>query len=43
MCNTDKNDPNAIEKAIIFASCKIGKNGAAQGFLSEEELLKIKV
>jgi ribokinase len=33
----------AIEKAIIFASYKIGENGAALGFLSEEELLKIEV
>jgi len=37
-------DPNyAIEKAIIFASYKIGENGAAQGFLSEEDLLGIKI
>jgi ribokinase len=38
------NDPYyAIEKAIIFASYKIGEKGAAQGFLTEEELLKIKL
>ncbi|GMO59761.1 MAG: hypothetical protein Ta2A_05760 [Treponemataceae bacterium] len=32
----------AIEKAIIFASYKIGEKGAAEGFLTEDELLKIK-
>jgi ribokinase len=41
--NKTKDPHYAIEKAIIFASYKIGENGAAQGFLSEEELLKIKV
>ena len=41
--NKTKDPYYAIEKAIIFASYKIGENGAAQGFLSEEELLKIKV
>ena len=36
------NDPYySIEKAIIFASYKIGEKGAAQGFLTETELLKI--
>jgi len=36
------NDPYySIEKAIIFASYKIGEKGAAQGFLTEAELLKI--
>jgi acarbose 7IV-phosphotransferase len=40
--NKAKDPYYAIEKAIIFASYKIGENGAAQGFLSEEELLKIK-
>jgi acarbose 7IV-phosphotransferase len=40
--NKTKDPYYAIEKAIIFASYKIGENGAAQGFLSEEELLKIK-
>jgi len=41
--NKTKDPYYAIEKAIIFASYKIGENGAAQGFLSEEELLEIKV
>jgi acarbose 7IV-phosphotransferase len=41
--NKTKDLHYAIEKAIIFASYKIGENGAAQGFLSEEELLKIEV
>ena len=37
------NDPYyAIEKAIVFASYKIGEKGAAEGFLTEEELLGIK-
>jgi acarbose 7IV-phosphotransferase len=37
------NDPYyAIEKAIVFASYKIGEKGAAEGFLTEEELLEIK-
>ncbi|MDR3275841.1 MAG: carbohydrate kinase family protein [Treponema sp.] len=31
----------AIEKATLFASYKIGERGAAQGFLTEAELLKI--
>jgi ribokinase len=31
----------SIEKAIIFSSYKIGEKGAAEGFLTEEELLKI--
>ena len=31
----------SIEKAILFASYKIGEKGAADGFLTEEELLKI--
>jgi len=36
------NDPYySIEKAIIFASYKIGEKGAAEGFLTEAELLKI--
>jgi ribokinase len=33
----------SCEKAILFASWKIGEKGAAQGFLTEEELLKIKI
>jgi len=40
--NKTKDPYYAIEKAIIFASYKIGENGAAHGFLSEEELLKVK-
>jgi len=36
------NDPYySIEKAIIFASYKIGEKGAAQGFLTEEQLEKL--
>jgi ribokinase len=35
-----ESDPyDAIKKAIVFASYKIGAKGAAQGFLSEKELL----
>jgi ribokinase len=35
-------DPfKAIRKAILFASFKIGENGAADGFLNEEELNKL--
>ena len=41
--NKTKDPYYSIEKAIIFASYKTGENGAAQGFLTEEELLKIKV
>ena len=41
--NKTKDPYYAIEKAVIFASYKIGENGAAQGFLTEEELLKIKI
>ena len=33
----------SIEKAVIFASYKIGEKGAAEGFLSEKELLEIKI
>ncbi|GHV47318.1 hypothetical protein AGMMS49546_36800 [Spirochaetia bacterium] len=40
--NKTKDAYYAIEKAIIFASYKIGEKGAAEGFLTEEELLKIK-
>ena len=36
-------EPHAsLENAIIFASWKIGEKGAAKGFLSESELLRIK-
>ena len=34
------NPYRALEKAMRFASYKIGENGAAEGFLSEEELEK---
>lgn len=37
----DKNPYKAIEKAIVFASYKIGVESAADGFLKEEELEKI--
>jgi ribokinase len=39
--NKTKDIYYSIEKAQIFASYKIGENGAAEGFLTEEELLKI--
>jgi ribokinase len=39
--NKTKDPYYAIEKAIIFASYKIGEDGASQGFLSEEELLAV--
>lgn len=36
-------DPyGALENAVVFASYKIGESGAANGFLSEKELFKIK-
>ena len=41
--NITKDVYYSIEKAIIFASYKIGEKGAAEGFLTEEELLKIKI
>ncbi len=37
----DKNPYSALEKAIVFASWKIGEKGAADGFLSETELENI--
>jgi ribokinase len=39
--NKTKDIHYSIEKAILFASYKIGEKGAAEGFLTEEELLKI--
>ena len=39
--NKTKDVYYSIEKAIIFASYKIGEKGAAEGFLTEEEVLKI--
>lgn len=32
----------ALKNATVFASYKIGENGAASGFLPESELLEIK-
>ncbi|MGN0452185.1 MAG: carbohydrate kinase family protein [Ruminococcus sp.] len=32
---------SALQKAVYFASYKIGENGGAKGFLSEEKLLEI--
>ena len=37
----DKNPHSALEKAIVFASWKIGEKGAADGFLTEKELENI--
>ncbi|MBQ4105577.1 MAG: carbohydrate kinase family protein [Clostridia bacterium] len=35
-------DPHlSLQRAVYFASYKIGENGAAKGFLSEEELLNL--
>jgi ribokinase len=35
-------DPyEAIQKAVVFASHKIGKKGAAEGFLGHDELEKL--
>jgi len=40
-CNT--NDPYySIQLAMLFASYKIGENGGSKGFITEEELLKLK-
>lgn len=39
--NKTKDPYFSIEKAIVFASYKIGANGGAEGFLTEDELLKI--
>jgi ribokinase len=39
--NKTKDIYYSIERAQIFASYKIGEKGAAEGFLTEEELLKI--
>lgn len=36
--NKERNPYLALKKAIVFASYKIGESGAAEGFLSEEEL-----
>ncbi|MDR0312903.1 MAG: carbohydrate kinase family protein [Treponema sp.] len=41
--NKTKDIYYSIEKAQIFASYKIGEKGAAEGFLTEDELLKIRV
>jgi len=39
--NKTKDPFYSIEKAIIFASYKIGEKGAAEGFLTENELLNL--
>ena len=39
--NKERNPYLALKKAIVFASYKIGESGAAEGFLSEEELDKL--
>ncbi len=36
-----KNPLESLQKAVYFASYKIGENTAAKGFLTEEELLKL--
>ena len=36
--NKTRNPYEAIKKAVVFASYKIGEKGAAEGFLSEERL-----
>lgn len=36
----ERNAYAALRKAVVFASYKIGETGAAQGFLTEPELLK---
>jgi len=39
----DTKDPYySIQLAMLFASYKIGENGGAKGFLTEEELIKLK-
>jgi ribokinase len=40
--NKYKNPYIACENAIVFASYKIGEKGAASGFLTEKQLMKIK-
>ena len=39
--NKERNPYLALKKAIVFASYKIGESGAAEGFLTEEELDKL--
>jgi len=41
--NKTKDVHYSIQKAIIFASYKIGEKGAAEGFLTEEELLNMRL
>ena len=36
-----KNALDSLQKAVYFASYKIGENGAGKGFLTEQELLKL--
>ncbi len=39
---TQTGDPyQAIQKAVLFASYKIGESGAASGFLSDEALVAL--
>ena len=37
----DKDSKKAMEKAVAFASYKVGEKGASEGFLKEEELLSL--
>lgn len=37
----DRDARAALERAVVFASYKIGEDGAARGFLTEEELLAL--
>lgn len=39
--HNDHNPYDALEKAIVFASYKIGVSGAAEGFLEEDDLMKL--
>ncbi len=37
-----ENDPtDALKKAVVFASYKIGESGASRGFLSEDQLIEL--
>ena len=37
-----ENDPiDALQKAVVFASYKIGESGASRGFLSEDQLIEL--
>jgi ribokinase len=39
--NKTKNPHSSLSKAVVYASYKIGENGAAKGFLKESELAKL--